>query len=202
MSQSVAHVGFAAPSGTGKTSLLTRLVPVLRARGLRLGYLKHAHHGFDLDTPGKDSYLLREAGASAVLIASARRWAFIQERVADEPHAGQPETRDERPPLDALLARFDADTTDLVLIEGWHGAPLPRIALHRRALGRAFLDFDDPDLIAVATDAPEQVPDTLPRLPLGEPGVIADFILNHPRIGLVGRRDRQHPGHACGSTES
>jgi molybdopterin-guanine dinucleotide biosynthesis protein B len=162
------HVGFAAPSGTGKTTLLTRLVPILSARGLRLGYLKHAHHGFDLDTPGKDSHRLRTAGADAVLIASATRWALMQENA------------DQSPGLYELLARFDAEHTDLVLIEGWHGDPYPKIAVHRPSAGREPLHFDDPDLIAVATEAPEQVPDTLPCLPLNEPERIADFILAHP----------------------
>ncbi|EIC23349.1 molybdopterin-guanine dinucleotide biosynthesis protein B [Thiorhodovibrio frisius] len=188
MSRAVAHVGFAAPSGTGKTTLLTRLLPVLRARGLRLGYLKHAHHGFDLDTPGKDSYLLREAGASAVLIASSRRWALMQEGLPESEraeHRAASATGQDAPRLfDSLLSRFDPHVTDLVLIEGWHGASFPRIAVHRTASGLAFSRFDDPDLIAVATDAPEQVPGSLPKLALGEPEVIADFILNHPRVGL------------------
>lgn len=192
----IPHIGFSAPSGTGKTTLIARLAPLLQACGLRLGYLKHAHHGFDLDTPGKDSYLLREAGASTVLIASAQRWALLQEGRAD----GLPEDRlntvaDGSPPalaatpgLAALLARFDPATTDLVLIEGWHGASFPRIAIHRPSSGREHWHLDDPDVIAVATDAPEQLPASLkqPLLPLADLQQIADFILSHPRIGLSG----------------
>lgn len=164
----IAHVGFAAPSGTGKTTLIAELVPVLRGRGLRLGYLKHAHHGFDLDRPGKDTYKLRAAGALSVLIASPERWAFMQEG------------RGRVPDLPALLARFDASETDLVLIEGWHGESYPKIAVHRPAAGRAALCLEDPDLIAIATDAPDRLSANLPLLPLGDPERIADFILDHP----------------------
>ncbi|WP_200284489.1 molybdopterin-guanine dinucleotide biosynthesis protein B [Rhabdochromatium marinum] len=182
----VAHVGFAAPSGTGKTTLISQLVPVLRARGLRLGYLKHAHHGFDLDTPGKDTYRLRAAGAASVLIASPERWAMLEEGGQPGPGAV--------PRFEALLSRFDAATTDLVLIEGWHGAAFPRIAVHRAASGREMRRLDDPDLIAIATDAPHQIPgnwpEDLPRLPLNEPECIADFILNHPLMTL--HRQRAH----------
>lgn len=166
-------LGFVAPSGTGKTTLLTRLAAVLSARGLRLGYLKHAHHGFDLDTQGKDSYRLREAGAQRVLIASAARWALLQENDARQPI----------PQLPELLAHFDPERIDLVLIEGWHGvSSYPKIAVHRPAAGREPQRFDDSDLIAVATDTPEQVPTSLPRLPLNDPERIADFILTHPSI--------------------
>lgn len=175
----IPHVGFAAPSGSGKTTLIARLVPLLRARGLRLGYLKHAHHGFDLDTPGKDSFLLREAGATAVLIASGQRWALMQEGLPESGEPGQG-------CFDALLDRFDPVTTDLILVEGWHGARFPRIGVHRPASGRVLADLDDPDLIAVATDAPEQLRLEVPLLPLGEPERIAELILGHPRIGLAG----------------
>lgn len=188
VSEVIAHLGFAAPSGTGKTTLLTRLVPLLRARGLRLGYLKHAHHGFDLDTPGKDTHRLREAGASAVLIASSRRWALMQEGPPEQPLADASKAEGASSLLASLLSRFDRERTDLVLIEGWHGASFPRIAVHRPASGRELTGLDDPDLIAVASDVPDQVPGHLPVLPLDDPEHIADFILSHPRIGLAAWR--------------
>lgn len=156
-------LGFVAPSGTGKTTLLTRLVPLLRARGLRLGYLKHAHHGFDLDRPGKDSYELRRAGATQVLIASTERWALLVE------HADQP------PPTFAeLLARFTG--LDLVLIEGFRAGPHPRIEL-QRGVPLTHGAGHPAAPIAIATDAVTTwIPDTPPLLPLDAPEVIADFI--------------------------
>lgn len=174
----IPHIGFSAPSGIGKTTLITRLVSVFRDRGLRPGYLKHAHHGFDLDTPGKDSYVVREAGASTVLVASPERWALLREA---------PGFSDG---VEALLGRFDPEATDLVLIEGWHLGEFPRIAVHRRGIEFGSAGFDDPQLIAVATDAPEDVPGVLPLLPLNEPEAIVDFILNHPRLGLPECRAR------------
>ncbi|WPL14076.1 MULTISPECIES: molybdopterin-guanine dinucleotide biosynthesis protein B [Thiorhodovibrio] len=194
MTHGIAHVGFAAPSGTGKTTLLAQLVPVLRARGLRLGYLKHAHHGFDLDVPGKDSFRLRAAGAGSVLIASSQRWALLQEGFASGQQTGAPG-------FEALLSHFDPELTDLILIEGWHGASFPRIAVHRLASGCAFSNFDDPDLIAVASDAPDQVPVNLPLLPLNQPEAIADFLLQNPRIGIAAQGPMargRHADHGCG----
>lgn len=155
-------IGFAAWSGAGKTTLIERLIPRLVAAGRRVSVLKHAHHDFDLDTPGKDSWRHRAAGASEVLVASGRRWALMREL------AGQAE-----PSLEEHLARL-ADA-DLVLVEGWKGAAIPKIEVHRPALGLPLLHPADPHIVALATDAP--VPTALPRLPLERPDLIADFIL-------------------------
>ncbi len=157
-------IGFAAFSGTGKTTLLTRLLPLLSARGLRVGMIKHSHHDFEIDTPGKDSYRLRKAGARQMLIASPHRLAWIAE---------QPQPREPR--LAELLERLDLDTLDLVLVEGFRHEPFPKIELHREATGKPLLFPDDPAIVAIASDAP--VDTSLPCLDINEPREIADFIL-------------------------
>jgi molybdopterin-guanine dinucleotide biosynthesis adapter protein len=134
-------IGLAGWSGAGKTTLLARLIPCLTARGLRISTLKHAHHEFDLDQPGKDSHTHRQAGAQQVLIASARRWALMTE-LRDAPE----------PPLAALLARLDP--VDLVLVEGFKRDPIPKIEIHRAANGKPWLHPEDPMIRAVASDVP------------------------------------------------
>lgn len=163
-------LGFAAWSGTGKTTLLTRLIPMLRQQGLRIAMVKHAHHDFDVDKPGKDSFQLRKAGATQMLIASSRRMALMTEF---EPAA--------EPLLQDLLARLDADRTDLVLVEGFKGARIPKIELHRPSLGRPLMFVDDPDIIAVASDAPLARPCDRPLLDLNDPGAICGFVLQWQR---------------------
>ncbi len=116
-SKAIPVLGFVAPSGTGKTTLLRKLVPVLRKRGLRVGYLKHAHHTFDLDVPGKDSYEIREAGADQTLLASSERWALqVENRV-----------RGADPDLVEMLAQFRTGSLDLVLVEGFKHSAYPKI---------------------------------------------------------------------------
>ncbi len=157
-------MGLVGWSGSGKTTLLARLLPVLVGRGLRVSTIKHAHHGFDMDRPGKDSHTHRLAGASEVLVASPERWALLHEgRGAPEP--GLPE----------LLGRLSP--VDLVLVEGFRGHPHPKIEVHRPALGRPPLWPDMPDVLAVATDAPVTAP--VPLLPLDDPEAVADFVLRH-----------------------
>ena len=157
-------LGFAAFSGTGKTTLLKQLIPLLGECGIRIGVIKHAHHSFDIDKPGKDSFELRKAGARQMLVASGRRWALMTE-TGDN---GEPQ-------LDYLLGRLDPDGMDLVLVEGFKHVPIPRIELHRPALGHPLLYPEDDKVIAVASDAPVETGD-LPRLDLNDVTALGDFV--------------------------
>lgn len=159
-------LGFAAYSGTGKTTLLKRLIPLLKGQGLRLGLVKHAHHDFDPDIPGKDSYELRRAGAAQVLVASHRRWALVTEQeVVEEPQ------------LQPLLERMDRERLNLILVEGFKHERFPKIELYRPALGKPLIHPRDPDVIALATDAGLPEAARLPLLDLNDPAAIADFVL-------------------------
>ncbi len=157
-------IGFAARSGTGKTTLLTRLLPLLSAHGLRVGMIKHSHHDFEIDKPGKDSYRLREAGAQQLLIASPHRTVWIGEN---------PQPRE--PLLEELLERLAKDSLDLVLVEGFRHVAFPKIELHRAATGKPLLYPDDSSIIAIASDEPLNT--TLPCLDLNRPEAIAGFML-------------------------
>ncbi len=165
-------IGFVAFSGTGKTTLLTQIVGELKARGLRVGVVKHAHHTFEMDTPGKDSYRLREAGATQMMVASRRRWALL----ADDPH---PEAD-----LNELLVHLDQNQLDLILVEGFKYEAFPKIELRRESLGKALLFPDDEDVIAVASDQPEQVRTDLPLLDLNNLRSITEFVLNFTKVTI------------------
>lgn len=159
-------IGLAGWSGAGKTSLIVKLIPYFRQRGLTVSTLKHAHHAFDIDQPGKDSYLHREAGALEVLVASSRRFALIHElRGAEEPG------------LSELLRRMCE--ADLVLVEGYKSDRHAKIEVHRVANGKPFLFPDDKTIAAIATDATEGLPPDLPRAQLDDTPAIADLILAH-----------------------
>lgn len=161
--------GLAGWSGSGKTTLIRRLLPEIVARGIRVSTVKHAHHGFDVDQPGKDSYSHREAGATEVMVASVARWALMHE------HRGAPE-----PSLVELIRHMSA--VDLVLVEGFKREPHPKLEIHRPAIGKPLLCREDPYIVAVATDAP--LPGvTLPLLPIDDAPAIAGFILDH--VGLL-----------------
>jgi len=160
--------GLAGWSGSGKTTLVVRLIPAFAARGITVSTVKHAHHDFDVDQPGKDSWRHREAGAREVLVSSSRRWALMHE------HRGAREAG-----LAELLARLSP--VDLVLVEGFKREPYPKLEVHRPALGKPLLCTDDPDIVAVASDVP--MPGlALPNLSLADTGAIADFILAHCRL--------------------
>lgn len=159
-------LGFAAWSGAGKTTLLTRILPLLGARGLRVAVIKHAHHDFDIDHPGKDSHTLRKAGAGQMLIASRRRWALMVE----SEHASDPQLSD-------LLERLDTTRADLVLVEGFKHEHFPKIEVHRAALGKPLLHPDDSDIIAVVTDTPLQT--SLPCLDIDDTAAVAEFVMRH-----------------------
>jgi molybdopterin-guanine dinucleotide biosynthesis adapter protein len=159
-------IGFAAQSGTGKTTLLIQLMPLLRARGLRVGVVKHAHHDFEIDHPGKDSFELRKSGASRLLIASRARWAVINDH--DEPCEAL---------LNDVLANLDQRDLDLVLVEGFKDEIFAKIELHREACGATLLFPTDASIVAVATDVPMLPTPPLPVLNLNAPEDIADFIV-------------------------
>ncbi|MDB5558924.1 MAG: mobB [Enterovirga sp.] len=159
-------IGLAGWSGAGKTTLLAKLIPELTGRGLKVSTLKHAHHAFDIDQPGKDSHTHRQAGATEVLIASSRRYALIHE-LRDEPE----------PALQDLLGRLSP--VDLVVVEGFKRSAHPKIEVHRAANGRPFLFPDLPGIVALATDAarPEALP--LPAMHLDDVRAIAEAALAH-----------------------
>ena len=161
-------LGFCAYSGTGKTTLLTKLLPLLKDEDLSIAVVKHAHHRFDIDHPGKDSYELRQAGAEQMLVASRRRIAFVKE--IREPHR--------EPVLEEALAVLSTDELDLVLVEGFKHAAIPKIELHRPALGKPLLYPHDSQIIAIATDAPLETKPAIVQLDLNAPGAIVTFILN------------------------
>ncbi|MFG0606139.1 bifunctional molybdopterin-guanine dinucleotide biosynthesis adaptor protein MobB/molybdopterin molybdotransferase MoeA [Vibrio mimicus] len=158
-------LGFAAYSGTGKTTLLEALLPKLTEAGLRIGLLKHAHHDFDVDKPGKDSYRLRKAGASQMLIASRNR------------HALMTETPDAEAEFDYLLTRFDAEKLDVILVEGCKNIAFPKIELHRAEVGKPWLYLHDENIIAIAAD--ETVETALPQMHINDLDAIADFVLDY-----------------------
>jgi molybdopterin-guanine dinucleotide biosynthesis protein B len=133
-------IGLAGWSGAGKTTLLTRLIPYFREEGLRVSVVKHAHHSFDVDVPGKDSWVHRQSGAEEVLVSSATRWALVHElRGAAEPR------------LPELLAKLSP--VDLVLVEGFKSEQHRKIEVHRLANGKAMLFPNDPAIVGIATDA-------------------------------------------------
>lgn len=158
-------LGFAAASGTGKTTLLTQLIPLLRQQDIRVGLIKHSHHHFEIDKPEKDSYRLRKAGASPVMLVSSHRRAIITEF---EPAI--------EPSLNKQLQAFDQSQLDLILVEGFKAEIFPKIELHRQALTNAVLYTQDTSIIAVASDATLELPPPLIALDLNQPQMIADFI--------------------------
>jgi len=159
-------VGFAAFSGTGKTTLLIKLLSIFNERGLRVGVVKHAHHTFEIDYPGKDSYELRKAGAHQVLIGSGKRWALITENESSQDRS-----------LEYHVKNLDLNNLDLVLVEGFKPEIIPKIELHRPVLGKELLFLHDSSIIAIASDASVQETGELPCLDLNNPEEIAQFII-------------------------
>jgi molybdopterin-guanine dinucleotide biosynthesis protein B len=167
-------IGLAGWSGSGKTTLLGKLIPRLVARGLSVSTIKHAHHAFDVDQPGKDSHSHRMAGASEVLVCSANRWALVHElRGAAEP------------PLRELLGKLAA--VDLVIVEGYKREPHPKLEVHRAAVGKPLLHHDDPHIVAIASDQALSAP--LPVVALDDVPAIAEIVLRHaaPLAVMAGR---------------
>ncbi len=161
-------LGFAGYSGSGKTTLLEKVIPLLRQRGLSVSVIKHAHHNFDIDRPGKDSFRHREAGAQEVLIVSGHRWALMHE-LRDEPE----------PSLEDLCTRLSP--CDLVLVEGYKFSAIPKLEVHRTATGHPPLYPGDPQIIAVVTDSKEAF--SVPTLDIDAPQQVAEHILNFFSLG-------------------
>lgn len=159
-------VGFLAYSGTGKTTLLTKLISILSGKGLRVGIIKHAHHEFDIDLPGKDSYKLRKAGAKEMLIGSENRWALMVDAEKDEDFT-----------LNDHIQQMDQDNLDLILVEGFKLEAISKIELTRPSLGNDLFFPNDENVIAVATDEPLSVTTDLPILDINNADEIAAFIL-------------------------
>ncbi len=178
-------VGFAAYSSTGKTTLLCKLIPLLNAAGIRVAVVKHSHHEFDIDHPGKDSYELRESGANNIVITSRKRTAIIIEH---------PDNQKE-PSLEDALKQVDMKASDLILVEGFKCANIPKIELHRKALNKPYLYPTDKNIIAIALDhqLDHQLSHTLEstknnnnknkgiptQLDLNKPHEIVDFIIKN-----------------------
>ena len=159
--------GFAGWSGSGKTTLIEKLIPRFVGSGLRVSLIKHAHHTFDVDTPGKDSWRHREAGASEILVTSSRRWVLMHElRGAHEPS------------FDEQVKHIAP--CDLLLVEGFKFAPIPKLEVWRKETGEALLHPNDPHIVAVATDA--KIESKLPVLPLNDDAAVADFILRFLKL--------------------
>jgi molybdopterin-guanine dinucleotide biosynthesis protein MobB len=158
-------IGLAGWSGSGKTTLVTKVLPVLIGRGLKVSTLKHAHHGFDLDQPGKDSFMHRAAGASEVIISSAKRWAVLHE-LREEPEWNMP----------ALLQKITP--VDLVLVEGYKRESFPKVEIYRAANGKPLLHGEDRFIVAIASDTP--LPNVLlPVIDLNDIEAVADALLKH-----------------------
>lgn len=161
-------IGFAGYSGSGKTTLLEKVIPLLTAQGLRIAVIKHAHHDFDIDKPGKDTYRHRQAGASEVMIISGHRWALMHE------------LREEKEPsMEELCARFSP--CDLILAEGYKCATIPKLEVFREE-NRSRTDWkniypSDPQIVAVITDSKDEFP--LPRMDINQPADVAAFIMKY-----------------------
>jgi molybdopterin-guanine dinucleotide biosynthesis protein B len=165
-------IGLAGWSGSGKTTLITKLIPQLIARGIKVSTLKHAHHGFDLDQPGKDSFFHRAAGATEVIISSAKRWAILHE-LREEPEWD----------LRGLVAKMSA--VDLVLVEGFKRDAFPKLEIHRAANGKPLIHPEDPHIVAIASDiALSQA--KVPVIDLDDIEAIADLLLKRAvAVGAV-----------------
>jgi molybdopterin-guanine dinucleotide biosynthesis adapter protein len=157
-------IGFAGFSGSGKTTLLEKVIPLLTARGLRIAVIKHAHHKFDIDKPGKDSFRHREAGAGEVLVVSGFRWALMHELVNEA-----------EPSLEQLCSRLSP--CDLVVVEGYKYSEIPKLEVHRSVTGHPHLYPDDANIIALVTDTLSDI--SLPQLDVNAPQQVAEFILKY-----------------------
>ncbi|VAW94559.1 Molybdopterin-guanine dinucleotide biosynthesis protein MobB / Molybdopterin molybdenumtransferase [hydrothermal vent metagenome] len=169
MTKTIPLLGFVAYSGTGKTTLLEKIIPLLNEKQIQVGLIKHAHHNFDIDIPGKDSYRLRKAGAQQVLIASNTRQALIIEN----------QNIEKEPDLDQCLKSLQTDKLDLILVEGFKHAAYPKIEINRSDHPQPFIYPDDSNVIAVISDIELTLPKKLPSLNMNNPDEIIAFILSY-----------------------
>lgn len=156
-------LGFAAFSGTGKTTLLRQLIPLLNDRDINVAVIKHAHHQFNIDIPGKDSYEIRQAGAQQVLVSSRKLMALMQVQSTD-------------PRLCELISRLDLTKINIILVEGFKDEKFPKIELHRPSLAKPLLHPNDNNIIAIASDLPIAISSTIDRLDLNNIEQLADYI--------------------------
>ena len=169
-SRTVPVIGFVGYSGSGKTTILVKIIAKLSAIGIHAAVVKHAHHQFDIDTPGKDSYLLRHAGAVQTIVASKHRWALMVET----PNVEQ------EPVLADLIHQLDYNRLDLVLVEGFKHSSYPKIEIHRSELDKPLLYIGDPNIIALVTDLPPTavIQERIPILDLNNADQIVQFIMS------------------------
>ena len=163
-------VGFIAYSGTGKTTLLKTLLPLLQQRDIRVGMIKHAHHDFDIDKPGKDSYELRKSGAQQMLVASDKRWALMVENGPSS---------NEIPNLEQLIRQLDTSKLDIILIEGYKNEDYPKIELHRSGLNNEFIYPTDSSVIALISDKKPDDTNHPVWIDLNKPEQVLEFLLEH-----------------------
>ena len=169
-------IGFSAYSGTGKTTLIKQVIPLLKSRGLKIAVIKHAHHHFDLDQPGKDSYELRKAGATHTIICTTTRMAAISEFASP----------DEEPSLQQIVDTLDTGKFDILLVEGYKHLAFDKIELHRTAMKKPYLYPKDPNIIALASDASSPDALAIPMLDLNSPQQIAEFIFDRVYLKYSG----------------
>ena len=165
-------LGLVAYSGSGKTTLLTKLIPLLSKRGLRIAVIKHAHHQFDIDTPGKDSYELRKSGARQTLVASKNRWALMTETPNNA----------KDPSLHELISQLDLTQTDVILVEGFKHESYPKLEVHRTLLNKPLLYPQDSNIIGVISDKLLMDKTPIPNFLNSDLDAIVDFIVTHIRI--------------------
>ena len=169
-------IGLSAYSGTGKTTLMKQVIPLLKSKGLKIAVIKHAHHHFDIDQPGKDSYELRKSGANHTIVCTTTRMAAISEFA----------TPDEEPSLQEIVDSLNASRFDILLVEGYKHLAFAKIELHRSAVGKPYLHPEDPTIVALACDAPPPEALSIPILDINSPQQIAQFIYDEVYLKGLG----------------
>lgn len=182
-SAAIPAIGFAAFSGAGKTTLLSAVIPELKSRGIRLGVIKHAHHSFEIDVPGKDSHVLRHSGADQVLVASRYRQAWVIEHDQLDHERGEPK-------VEPLIEALQGQPLDLIIVEGFKHAPITKIEIHRPILGHRLMALQDRHIVAVATDRQDlNLPPEVDTLDLNHPLQVAQYV--YARVRRSHRVDTQ-----------